>query len=77
MVQKGARHLIVPSRSGMVNDAAIEAVNELSQQGVTIVTPACDVSSLDLISQAIEKYSKSMSQIRGCINATMVLQVRL
>src|SRR4051812_31395286 len=76
MASKGVKYLIVPSRSGAVSEAAARIVNELRQQGVTIVTPQCDVSLLGSLSRMLEECGRTMPPARGCINATMVLQVR-
>ncbi|ESZ94756.1 polyketide synthase [Sclerotinia borealis F-4128] len=74
MASKGAKYLIVPSRSGVASEAAVQIVNELSQQGVIVVTPQCDVSSLESLSELLETCGRTMPPVRGCINATMVLQ---
>ncbi|KAI1081559.1 hypothetical protein F5B20DRAFT_588591 [Whalleya microplaca] len=75
LASKGARYLIVPSRSGGVNSmAAANLVSELREQGVTVVTPACDVSSASSLSAMLNSCSSEMPPIRGCINAAMVLQ---
>ncbi|RYP67344.1 hypothetical protein DL771_007288 [Monosporascus sp. 5C6A] len=73
MASKGAKSLIVPSRSGLVSDAAAKVVSELREQNIRIITPKCDVASWDLLSQALEEWGKTMPPIRGCINAAMVL----
>ncbi|KAI1386965.1 uncharacterized protein F4822DRAFT_438048 [Hypoxylon trugodes] len=73
MAKKGVKHLMVPSRSGVTTKAAIDTVDELTQQDVNIVTPKCDVSSPTSLKQALEEHNKTMPPIRGCINATMVL----
>ncbi|KAK6221500.1 putative secondary metabolism biosynthetic enzyme [Pestalotiopsis sp. IQ-011] len=46
MVDKGAKYLLVPSRSGGVHsDAAKKVLQELEDRGVHIETPKCDISS--------------------------------
>ncbi|KAH9903662.1 polyketide synthase PksD [Xylariomycetidae sp. FL2044] len=74
MVSRGARHLIVPSRSAATSQPAIELVNGLTREGVTIITPRCDVSSEDSFSQMLEQYGKRLPPIRGCVNAAMALE---
>ncbi|KAI1138716.1 hypothetical protein F5Y05DRAFT_403935 [Hypoxylon sp. FL0543] len=73
MASKGARNLLVLTRSGIASDAAAEVVEELSREDILVVAPACDVSSLSSLSSTLEEYAKAMPPIRGCINATMVL----
>ncbi|KXG50430.1 Acyl transferase/acyl hydrolase/lysophospholipase [Penicillium griseofulvum] len=74
MVDRGAKHLIVPSRSGAVSKAAAQVVAQLTAQGVTIVAPECDVSSETSLSHVLGKCARTMPPIKGCINAAMVLQ---
>lgn len=74
MASKGAKQLIVPSRSGAASQAAMEVVNELIKLGVKIVTPRCDMSVASSVHRVLDDYAQVMSPIRGCINAAMVLQ---
>lgn len=76
MCDKGARNLIVPSRSGGSSSpqAVLSLVKELKDKGVNIITPQCDVSSADQLAELLEKCC-DMPPIRGCINLAMELQV--
>ncbi|KAF2470531.1 polyketide synthase PksD [Lindgomyces ingoldianus] len=73
MVTRGARHLLVPSRSGPASAAASEVVRELSDQNIVVSTPKCDVSSKDALSHMLEDAGTTLPPIRGCIVATMAL----
>ncbi|KAI0444956.1 polyketide synthase PksD [Xylaria telfairii] len=74
MATRNAKYLIIPSRSGSVgSQKAEQVVAELRQRGVTIITPQCDVSSKDALSDLLVQCSKTMPPIRGCINAAMAL----
>ncbi|KAI0594688.1 polyketide synthase PksD [Biscogniauxia sp. FL1348] len=73
MAKRGARHLLVPSRSGPTTEAAASIVDELTQQGISIATPHCDVSEACSLSQTLDAHRNIMPPIRGCINAAMVL----
>ncbi|KAJ5725083.1 Acyl transferase/acyl hydrolase/lysophospholipase [Penicillium malachiteum] len=74
MVERGAKYLIVPSRSGANSKAAKELVSQLTAQGVTVHAPQCDVSSQSSLSQMLDECARTMPPIKGCINAAMVLQ---
>lgn len=74
MVDRGAKHLIVPSRSGASSRAASEMVSELSSQGVTVFAPKCDVASHSSLANVLEECAHTMPPIKGCINAAMILQ---
>ena len=74
MADRGARHMIVPSRSGPSSKAAIDVIARLEVKGVKIVTPRCDVSSASELAGLLYQCA-DMPPIKGCINLAMVLQV--
>jgi hypothetical protein len=74
MADRGAKHLIVPSRAGATSQAAAQLVAELTSQGITIVAPKCDVSVREDVTVMLEECSRIMPPIKGCFNAAMVLQ---
>ncbi|KAI0540917.1 polyketide synthase PksD [Xylaria digitata] len=74
MASKGAKRLIVPSRSGAASKEANEVVEELNEQGVEVLTPKCDLSEESSLRQLLEKHGLQGRPIKGCINASMVLQ---
>ena len=76
MVQRGARNLILLSRSGPKSDAAIQLLSELQDLGVRVCTPKCDASSPDELRSALRQCD-DLPPIKGCLQATMVLQVIL
>lgn len=73
MASRGAKHLIVPSRSGAASKAATEVVNKLTAMGVKVVTPRCDLSVTTSLQKVLEDHAEPTRPIRGCINASMVL----
>lgn len=75
MATRGAKYLLVPSRSGAASAAAAEVVRELSDQNVVVSTPRCDLSSKDSLSRILAESATTLPPIRGCIIATMVLNV--
>ena len=75
MGTRGVKYLLVPSRSGAASAAASELVRELSNQNIVVSTPKCDVSSTDSLSHMLKESATTLPPIRGCIVATMVLNV--
>ncbi|CAH0020350.1 unnamed protein product [Clonostachys rhizophaga] len=71
---KGARYIIAPSRSGASSPDAREVIRYLRARGIHVERPQCDVSSLHLLDSVLKSLAKRMPPIKGCINATMVLQ---
>lgn len=74
MAKQGARNLILLSRSGPTSTLAQTLVNELRMAGLKVRTPRCDVSDAASLASAIVSFS-DMPPIKGCLQATMVLQV--
>ncbi|KAF9872901.1 hypothetical protein CkaCkLH20_09764 [Colletotrichum karsti] len=74
MADRGAKHLIVPSRSGASSKAATETIESLRSRGVAILSPKCDVASESALSVVLADCSTTMPPIKGCIDAALVLQ---
>ncbi|KAI1819535.1 lovastatin nonaketide synthase [Xylaria intraflava] len=74
LVSRGARHLILLSRSGARSEVAKRLVNELEVEGAQIATPAVDLVDLERLREVIEDLGHSMPPIRGCIQATVALR---
>nr|ALQ32786.1 putative polyketide synthase [Fusarium babinda] len=74
MVSRGAKHLIVPSRSGAASEAAAQLVSDVKSSSVNIVAPKCDVSNQGSVAGMLKECAAIMPPIKGCINAAMVLQ---
>ncbi|KAI6084919.1 hypothetical protein F4821DRAFT_164132 [Hypoxylon rubiginosum] len=74
MADRGAKHFIVPSRSGSSKPVVAQVISELTKRGVNVVAPKCDVSSAESLAKVLEEYSSTMPPVKGCINAAMVLQ---
>lgn len=73
MAACGAKHLIVPSRSGASSIAAGKLVASLSSRGVHIISSKCDAANEDELASLLEECRKAMPPIRGVINCAMVL----
>ncbi|KAI1374835.1 hypothetical protein F4677DRAFT_425067 [Hypoxylon crocopeplum] len=75
LVDRGARNLLVLSRSGPSSQAAADLVARFREQGVCVVAPCCDAASSSALSAALKSaYDQVKAPIKGCINASMVLQ---
>lgn len=80
MASKGARNLILLSRSGASSEAASSLLAELEttyKGAIRVHAPRCDVSSVDDLSAVLKSCSGSMPPIKGCINGIMNLKVRV
>ncbi|PWY83831.1 hypothetical protein BO94DRAFT_519435 [Aspergillus sclerotioniger CBS 115572] len=73
MASMGAKNLILLSRSGPQSVAAQALVRELTERGVEVRAPKCDATIPAALASALE-HCNDLPPIRGCIQATMVLQ---
>jgi thioester reductase-like protein len=73
MVQCGARHLVLTSRSGASTDEAREAVELLKTQGISVLAAKSDISSEDDLATLMQEITETMPPLRGVVHAAMVL----
>ena len=74
---RGARFLILISRFGVQSEASTALVEELESMGVHSCTPACDITDIESFSAVLTECAKAFPPIKGAIQASMVLKVRL
>ncbi|KAF2650360.1 putative polyketide synthase [Lophiostoma macrostomum CBS 122681] len=72
MAERGARNLILLSRSGPRSDAAVALCTELRLKGVRVETPACDVTDLPMMRDVFEHLSTHMPPIKGVCQMSIV-----
>jgi len=75
--QKGARHLILVSRSGASTEESQQALRALEAEGVKVEVCRCDVGDPDDLAQALIPVLKRMPPARGVVYGAMVLRVSL
>lgn len=75
MADKGAKNIIVMSRSAGSSKKSGEVVDEMRKLGVKLLPVSCDVSDALALSQAVEESAKTMPPVRGVVQAAMVLSV--
>lgn len=74
LASRGAKSLILLSRSITHSDAVVALLTELRTNSVLVATPICDVGDSNSLKDAIEE-CRHMAPIKGCIQASMVLKV--
>lgn len=73
--ERGAKNLILLSRSGMRNEAAAKMIQELNEAGAHVEAPSCDIADANALKAVLDKYAEIMPPIGGCMQASMVLRV--
>lgn len=76
MVTKGARHLVLLSRSGLPHgdSTTVDFVRDLQSRGTDLYCPSCNIADEASLRRALEYCRQHMPPIKGCIQAAMVLR---
>ncbi|RYO81820.1 hypothetical protein DL764_009708 [Monosporascus ibericus] len=77
MASRGARNLVLLSRSGAETAPARTLLDELQTQGVFVAAPQVDISDITSLKNELQRLVKHMPPIRGCIQATVALRDNL
>ena len=72
LVSKGARHLVLLSRSGPVSGEAQAAVAAMESSGVQVRAVACDVSDAQAMQVLAQVIAVTMPALRGVVHAAAV-----
>jgi phthiocerol/phenolphthiocerol synthesis type-I polyketide synthase C len=73
LVQKGARNLVLISRSGPVGTEATAALAAFRAQGVRVHAAACDVTDDKALAALFALISTEMPPLRGVVHAAVVI----
>ncbi|CAG8976538.1 hypothetical protein HYALB_00011015 [Hymenoscyphus albidus] len=72
--ERGARSILLLSRSGLQRDEVIATVAKLRETGARIEAPPCDICDVSKLRAVLDNYKNDMPPIGGCIQAAMVLR---
>lgn len=75
MSSKGARNIVLVSRSASVNDQVQSVIDELAVNGTNVTVKPCDVSSKQSVENLIKEDMKNLPPVRGVVHGAMVLRV--
>ncbi|AEO64476.1 polyketide synthase [Thermothielavioides terrestris NRRL 8126] len=74
MAAKGARNIVLVSRSGSVTGRVKELVDELGAIGTNVVVRRCNVVNKSEVDELISSILGDLPPIRGVVHGTMVLR---
>lgn len=77
MARKGAKRVILASRSSRVSDSVQTLINDLAAEGTEVVVRQCDVSRKENVQSLVAVSSSDSLPVRGVIHSAMVLHVSL
>lgn len=75
MVSKGARNIVIVSRSDKVTDKVSELMQQAKTCGANIVLRSCDVSDSQSVETMVRETTAQLPPLRGVIHSAMVLDV--
>jgi len=73
LVERGARHLVLTSRSGASSAESREKIKELEDAGAKVLLVQADVSQQDQVAGLLAEIEQSMPPLRGVIHAAGVV----
>jgi phthiocerol/phenolphthiocerol synthesis type-I polyketide synthase C len=73
LADKGARHLVLISRSGPSTEDSQTAIAELQAKGVTVYASACDVTNTQAVNDLVSHIQLTMPPLKGIVHAAMVI----
>lgn len=76
MAAKGAKHIVLLSRSGSVTGPVKTLVDDLGPLGINVVVRSCDVAKKEDVDALLNTRLTGLPPIRGVIHGAMTLRVR-
>lgn len=73
LVSKGARQLILLSRSGPASEDAQAAITEFHAQGVKVMAVACDITDREALTDVLTRAKEALGPLRGIVHAATVI----
>ena len=74
LVDKGARSLVLVSRSASVSDQSRQIIEELKEKGAQVFTRACDVADEAALAKLVSEIQGDILPLKGVVHAAMVLE---
>ncbi|PVH98548.1 hypothetical protein DM02DRAFT_657248 [Periconia macrospinosa] len=72
--ERGAKYLLLLSRSGTKKDEAAKTVAELERAGAHVMAPPCDICDISTLQAVLDECRLSFPPFAGCFQASMVLR---
>jgi acyl transferase domain-containing protein/NADPH:quinone reductase-like Zn-dependent oxidoreductase/surfactin synthase thioesterase subunit len=73
MASRGARHLVLLSRSGCKSAADRAAVEAMQDQGVRVVMAQADLTNPDAVEQIVKRFDSDLPPLAGVIHGAAIL----
>ncbi|KAF2281085.1 polyketide synthase [Westerdykella ornata] len=77
MADRGAKHLVLLSRSGNTSGEVKTLIDDLAPLGVEVIVHSCDVAKKEDVETLLKEKLAKLPPIRGVIHGAMILRVML
>ncbi|KAI0138627.1 putative polyketide synthase [Hypoxylon sp. NC0597] len=71
MVSKGAKNLVLLSRTGPKSSHSVSFIQSLEKKGTNVYAPQCDIADVTSLGSTLDYCRRHMPPIKGCIQAAM------
>jgi len=73
LVSKGARNLVLISRSGPASEEAQSAIAQIKKEGVKVYAASCDVTDKEALSTLLADITTNLPPLKGIVHAATVI----
>ena len=73
MADRGARHLVLMSRSGPKTDADQVAIETMMEQGISVLLAQADVTDIDAVKRLLDRIKSGLPPLAGVIHGAAVM----
>jgi NADPH:quinone reductase-like Zn-dependent oxidoreductase/acyl carrier protein len=73
LAARGARHLVLLSRSGVQSEEAAAAVAEIERSGVRVLAASCDVTDREQVAGLLKEAAHRFPPLKGIVHAAAVI----
>jgi NAD(P)-dependent dehydrogenase (short-subunit alcohol dehydrogenase family) len=74
LAERGAKYLVLLSRSGAATQESQQLLERLRSSGVTVEAHACDIADRERLATVLSEINEKMPPIKGVIQSAMVLR---
>ena len=73
LADKGAKSLVLASRSGKPTDESLDSLESLKEKGVMVSLRACDIADKKAVTALFKEFGHDLPPLKGLVHAAMVI----
>ena len=75
MVKRGAKNIVLVSRSDQMSAKVSEVIRDCKELGANVILRRCDVSDSQEVENMVKEITAQLPPVRGVVHSAMVLDV--